>query len=430
MRFEKNVDAMIDDSSPTNVECVESKMAEEAASLPGPYGYLMVHFKEDPNRYAERIYFDLTDGDDPTHWLPLNGGEPVLTSSIGTTGVRDPHIIHNPETGTYYIIATDLRVFGGKLEDGSNWYDWSHHGSTNLIVWESDDLLHWRGPRTLDVSRPRHYAVEGEYNHGCPDGFGGEGGVDRNGVDGRNGDEGVRSDEDGYGNGDADITASNRLELGMAWACECLWVPDYYPENHVGGRGAFVMYWSSKVFAPDDTEHRDAAVHDTVLWGATTDFTQRTFEFGGRFIDTGGDSIDTTMIQRTQADGSQRTYRITKDNTFGRGIWMDATDAKRWWRPGTAWRTIQTNIGDNYDAGNGEEGPAVFADHTADVNRWYLLVDVIPSTGYRPMVSDDLEQGWKPLDAADFSLSAHTKHGGVLSLDRSAYERLRRADWS
>ncbi|WEV76527.1 glycoside hydrolase family 43 protein [Bifidobacterium sp. ESL0800] len=416
-------------------------MTEDTAVLGDPYGYLLVHFREDPDGYAERIYFDLSRGDDPTHWIPLNGGEPILTSGIGTTGVRDPHVIRNPETSKYYIIATDLRVFGGRPEDGANWYDWSHHGSTSLIIWESDDLVHWRGPRPLDVSRPLHYAAEGEYGRGC---FGGNGSVDADdrrdddnvgfgengdGIDGSDANVRESAGRNGNGRKSADVATSDCLELGMAWACECLWVPDYYPETHAGGRGAFVMYWSSKIFGPDDPEHRAEDVHDTVLWGATTDFTQDTFEFGGRFIDTGGDSIDTTMIQRVQPNGGLRTYRITKDNTFGRGIWMDATDARRWWRPGTAWRTIQTNIGDNYDAGNGEEGPAVFADHTLGSDRWYLLVDVIPSTGYRPMVSDDLEQGWKPLDAADFSLSAHTKHGGVLSLDRSAYERLRAALW-
>lgn len=155
------------------------------------YGYLLVHFIEDPDGYAEKIYMDISDGDNPHRWVPLNDGKPVLASHLGTTGVRDPHIIRNPDTGTWYIIATDLRVFGG---DGGGWYEWSHHASTNLIIWESDDLLHWSEPRMLDVSRK-------------PDG--------------------------------------SHLELGMAWACECLWVPDYYPQGHHGGRGAFVMYWSA-----------------------------------------------------------------------------------------------------------------------------------------------------------------------------------------
>ena len=114
------------------------------------YGYLLVHFIEDPDGYAEKIYMDISDGDNPHRWVPLNDGKPVLASHLGTTGVRDPHIIRNPDTGTWYIIATDLRVFGG---DGGGWYEWSHHASTNLIIWESDDLLHWSEPRMLDVSR-------------------------------------------------------------------------------------------------------------------------------------------------------------------------------------------------------------------------------------------------------------------------------------
>lgn len=114
------------------------------------YGYLLVHFIEDPDGYAEKIYMDISDGDNPHCWVPLNDGKPVLASPLGTTGVRDPHIIRNPDTGTWYIIATDLRVFGG---DGGGWYEWSHHASTNLIIWESDDLLHWSEPRMLDVSR-------------------------------------------------------------------------------------------------------------------------------------------------------------------------------------------------------------------------------------------------------------------------------------
>lgn len=177
-----------------------------------PFGYLLVHFIEDPDGYAEKIYMDLSDGDNPRRWIPLNDGKPILTSTIGTTGVRDPHIIRNPQTGTWYVIATDLRVFGG---DNAGWFEWTRHASTNLIIWESDDLVHWSEPRMLDVSRK-------------PD--------------------------------------DTHLELGMAWACECLWVPDYYPEGHEGGRGAFVMYWSSTIFNDDDPDHTDDGVYCTVLW--------------------------------------------------------------------------------------------------------------------------------------------------------------------
>ncbi len=349
-----------------------------------PYGYVLVHFIEDPDGYAEKIYMDISDGDNPRRWLPLNHGEPLLVSSLGTTGVRDPHIIRNPHTGKWYIIATDLRVFGG---DDAGWFEWTRHASTNLIIWESADLVHWSEPRMLDVSRK-------------PDG--------------------------------------THLELGMAWACECLWVPDFYPmgQERDGSRGAFVMYWSSTVFAADDPTHSDDSITCTVQWGSTTDFTQHTFEYGGVFIDTGGNSIDTTMIQRPLASGGMRTYRITKDNSFGNGIWMDSTDEPRWWEPSVQWHTVQRHIGAGYvPDGNpsGVEGPAVFANHhngsnvVTDSDEWYLFVDVIPSIGYQPMISRNLDAGFQPLDDPDYFLSPHTKHGGVASLTREEYTRLRDA---
>lgn len=37
-----------------------------------PFGYLLVHFIEDPDGYAEKIYMDLSDGDNPRRWIPLN----------------------------------------------------------------------------------------------------------------------------------------------------------------------------------------------------------------------------------------------------------------------------------------------------------------------------------------------------------------------
>ena len=48
-------------------------------------------------------------------------------------------------------------------------------------------------------------------------------------------------------------------------------------------------------------------------------------------------------------------------------------------------------------------------------------VDRIPSDGQR-----DLDQGWVPLQADDYFLTAHTKHGGVASLTRAEYDRLAR----
>ena len=354
-------------------------MTRESSDL---YGYMLVHFIEDPQHYAERIYLDLSEGDDPERWHPLNGGQPILTSPFSTKGVRDPYLVRNPKTGRVYLLATDLLVFshGGGSDSSSDWYEFSHHGSSKLIVWWSDDLVHWSKPHMLDVSQR----------------------------------------DDG-----------SHAQLGMAWAPEATWVPDYYPQGHPGGRGAFVVYWSSKLFADDDTNHTDPSVYDRVLWGATTDFTQETFHFGGVFIDTGFNTIDTTMVQRRLPDGTLRTYRATKGNGEGpnAGIWLDSTDASRWWEPDAAWHVIQKHVGASWDPnGNpgGVEGPALFVSHSQPL--WYLWVDVIPLIGYRPMVSQNPDDGFIPLTDSHFSLRAHTKHGGILSLTRAEYERVKAAD--
>ena len=343
-----------------------------------PYGYAMVHFVEDAQGYKEKIFLDISHGDDPERWDRLNGGEPVLVSPTGTTGVRDPFIARDPETGAFYILATDLRVFGA---DNAGWGAWTTDYSTRLLVWESRDLIHYRPLRTLDTallpdgSRPERFADV----------------VDGRAISG----------------------------LNMAWAPEATWVQDFLDREGHGHGGAFVVYWSANPTIAGDR-------HNRVMWGWTTDFTQKTFHLGGVFVDS-GDTIDTTLIR---ANG--RTYRISKDNSAHRqGIFMQTTARPDWWRA-RDWRTVQTRIGwpDWTSDPGGVEGPAVFADHTPGSSRWLLLVDRIPSAGYAPMVSTDLDAAtpWTALADGRFSLAPHTKHGGIVSLIRAEYRALRLAD--
>ncbi len=333
-----------------------------------PYGYLMVHFIENSQGYAEKIYLDVSQGDNPERWDPLNGGKPILASQLGTTGVRDPYLTYNPETGTYYIIATDLRVFGGDRGSGSctDWCYWSTRGSAMLNVWESKDLVNWGTPRQFDVT--------------------------------------------------LDASMAKKANIGMAWAPEATWVPDFDGT----GKGRFVLYWASKTF-PDATRSGDS--YSRILWGSTTDFTQGTYSYGGVFLDAGAETIDTTLAQENGT-----TYRITKDNGQGKGIYMESTTAARWWESSTKWNLIQTRIGAEWAGGNagGVEGPAVFKSHSED--RWYSYVDVIPTTGYRPMTTTDLDAGFTQLIDDQFFMAPSTKHGGIVSLTRGQYDTVRAAD--
>ncbi|MFB8146761.1 LamG-like jellyroll fold domain-containing protein [Microbacterium sp. NPDC056003] len=337
------------------------------AAATDAFGYAMVHFIEDSAGYAEKIYLDISRGDNPEQWDPLNAGRPILASDLGTTGIRDPYLTYNPETETYYIIATDLRVFGGDrgVSGCMEWCYWSSKGSTKLNVWESKDLVSWSDLRQFDVA----------------------------------------------------LTDGAKVgEFGMAWAPEATWVPDYYGP----GQGAFVLYWASNVYT--NPEHT-GSTYSRILWGPTPDFTQATYEYGGAFIDAGGNTIDTTIIQN---DG--KTYRITKDNSAGKGIYLESTSAAEWWTPSATWTQLQTRIGAEWSGGNagGVEGPAVFQRHGED--KWYLYVDVIPSTGYRPMETTNLDAGFTQLVRSSFSMAPSTKHGGIVGLTKAQYDEIREAD--
>lgn len=114
-----------------------------------PFGYLLVHFVEDPDDHAEQIYFSLSDGDDPLAWTRLRGGRPVLRSPLGTTGVRDPYLVRGADE--FFIIATDLRIYGG---DEAGWDAWTRHGSRAIVVWRSTDLTTWSDPWSLEIAPP------------------------------------------------------------------------------------------------------------------------------------------------------------------------------------------------------------------------------------------------------------------------------------
>lgn len=98
-------------------------------------GYLFVHFIGEQEN-GEQIYFSVSK--DGLHWRDLNGGKPVLYSTKGEQGVRDPFPVRNPIDGKFYLIATDLRIQAGK-----GWRAAQEQGSRDLMVWESPDLIHW-----------------------------------------------------------------------------------------------------------------------------------------------------------------------------------------------------------------------------------------------------------------------------------------------
>ncbi len=110
-------------------------------------GYLFTYFTGEGYADGEQVYFALSNGNDALDWQTLNNQEPVLTSTKGEKGARDPFIIRSPEGDKFFMIATDLKIYG-------NW-DWGRSqtwGSQSLLVWESNDLVNWSDARLVEVS--------------------------------------------------------------------------------------------------------------------------------------------------------------------------------------------------------------------------------------------------------------------------------------
>lgn len=98
---------------------------------------------------GEKIYLAASNGNDALSWAELNGGQPILTSTMGTKGLRDPFIMRSYDGTTFYVLATDLSI-----GSGTSWGDSVRFGSRYLEIWESKDLVTWSEQRHVLVSPP------------------------------------------------------------------------------------------------------------------------------------------------------------------------------------------------------------------------------------------------------------------------------------
>ena len=69
--------------------------------------YLFVHFKEKITPDGEQVYFGISR--DGINWEQVNGGNPILTSTMSQKGCRDIEIVRL-HTGGFVILTTDLCI--------------------------------------------------------------------------------------------------------------------------------------------------------------------------------------------------------------------------------------------------------------------------------------------------------------------------------
>lgn len=108
--------------------------------------FLFLTFRGEETPMSEQVYFMISD--DGLDWRALNDAEPVLVSTVGEKGVRDPFILPSPDRSKFYLIATDLSIHLTK----HNWDRSQIGGSQSIVIWESEDLVQWSEPRLIKVA--------------------------------------------------------------------------------------------------------------------------------------------------------------------------------------------------------------------------------------------------------------------------------------
>ena len=107
--------------------------------------YLLVYFKGEYEENGEQVYFAISE--DGLNWGNINGDKPVIISTLGECGVSDPFIIRANDNNKFYIIATDLRIYGN-----GDWEKAQNNGSQSIMIWESTDLINWSNQRKVKLS--------------------------------------------------------------------------------------------------------------------------------------------------------------------------------------------------------------------------------------------------------------------------------------
>lgn len=132
-------------------EALTREFAVTVAAAPRPAvdsRYLFAYFTADTVA-GEKISLATSQGNSAMSWDVLGGGQPVIASTEGTRGLRDPFIMRSAEGDRFFLIATDLSIGGG-----TSWDSALDNGSTHLEIWESTDLKTWSAQRHVPVSGP------------------------------------------------------------------------------------------------------------------------------------------------------------------------------------------------------------------------------------------------------------------------------------
>lgn len=338
---------------------------QPAPEAPDYEGYAFAYFAGESTDDGEKIYLGASRGNDPLDYDELNDGLPVLESTFGEKGLRDPFIIRSHEGDRFYLLATDLKIFGG-----GDFGTAQESGSRYLEVWESTDLVHW--------GDQRHVKVSSDFagNTWAPEAF---------------------YDEE-------------------AGEYVVYWASALYPTTDTAGRDINTQY-QRMMYA---TTRDFVTFSDPQPW---IDVKRGT----GRGMIDATVVKDGDTFYRVVKDEASMTPRQEKSTDLRATVTggLPTTSST----PGWQLVKERVGVGQPNPWGgtftNGE-GPTVFRDNE-DPDRWYLLIDQ-PSyhggQGYLAFTTDDIgSASWTSVPTAD--LPSSPRHGTVIPVTQAELDALR-----
>lgn len=364
------VDVVLTVTGTLNGATATRNIALRVQPLPAPAdydAYAFAYFAGESTDDGEKIYLGASRGNDPLDYDVLNDGRPILTSTLGTRGTRDPFIIRSAEGDRFFLLATDMKGyptvdFGEAQESGSKY----------LEVWESTDLVHW--------SDQRHVKVSSDYagNTWAPEAF----------------------------------YYADAGEYVVYWASAL------YPTTDVAGRDINTSYQRMMY----------ATTRDFVTFSDPQPWIDVKRGTGRGTIDATVVKDGATFYRfvKDEAVMTPRQERSTDLRATVTGSLPTTTSTPGWQLVKDQVGVGQPNPwGGTYTQG---EGPTVFRDNEV-ANRWYMFIDQ-PSyhggRGYLAFRTDDIASGtWTSVPTAH--LPSSPRHGTVIPVTQAELDTMRTA---
>ncbi|NEG95441.1 family 43 glycosylhydrolase [Bifidobacterium sp. SMB2] len=345
--------------------------------------YLFAHFTgTERNATDEQMYF-ATSKDGLSWHDTRDAGDPVLSWTSSQTGnsrgkdngVRDPYLVRSPKDGKIYLIATELSIY---YRGGWGAASATTNGSTNLIIWESTDLVNWSQPRAVDV-------------------------------------------------------ASKIPGAGMAWAPEAYWDD---------ANQQFMVYWATASDQDNESGDRTNMYYSTTKDFKTFTDPVKWIDRSKSVIDTTMLKADDGYYYRVSGDtylGIERSKNpyattLTTGTTVADGYYNTGDDENQWTLVGTFGDLTGTGL-----TGAQLEGPELFFYNSDDIKtnaagkqmKYGLMWDQYAAgKGYTPYRSADLgstdKTDWGYASDVNFG-SLKKRHGTILPITTAEYDAVMKA---